>query len=99
MNRRSSLKMAGVLSAALVLGLYGGLGEAADPTQVSLLVTYHSASGNTEKMAQGVADGAKAVAGTSVVLKRVGDVTGNDLLSSDAIIIGSPVYFGTMSGE
>src|SRR5262245_9694868 len=99
MNRRGSLKVARVLSAALVLALYGGLGGAADPTQVSVLVTYHSASGNTEKMAQGVADGAKAVAGTSVVLKRVGDVTGNDLVSSDAIIIGSPVYFGSMSGE
>src|SRR6266705_2235966 len=90
---------AGVLSAALVLALYGGLGDAADPTPVSVLVTYHSATGNTEKMAQGVADGAKVVSGTSVVLNRVGEVTGNDLLSSDAIIIRSPVFFGTMSGE
>jgi NAD(P)H dehydrogenase (quinone) len=64
-----------------------------------VLVTYHSASGNTEKMAQGVAEGVKVVSDTTVVLKRVGDVTGNDLLSSDAIIVGSPVYFGNMSGE
>ena len=99
MSRRGCLKTAGILSAVLVLALYGGPGDAADPTPVSVLVTYHSATGNTEKMAQGVADGAKAVSGTSVVLKRVGEVTGNDLLSSDAIIIGSPVYFGTMSGE
>jgi len=72
---------------------------AADPTAVSVLVVYHSASGNTEKMAQGVVDGAKAVAGVSVVLKRAGEVVANDLVSSDALIVGSPVYFGNMSGE
>lgn len=37
--------------------------------------------------------------GTKVVLKRVGDVATDDLLSSDAVIVGSPVYFGNMSGE
>jgi NAD(P)H dehydrogenase (quinone) len=99
MNSRGCIKSAGILSAVLVLALYGGVGDAADLTQVSVLVTFHSAAGNTEKMAQGVAEGAKAVSGTTVVLKWVGDVTGNDLLSSDAVIIGSPVYFGTMSGE
>jgi NAD(P)H dehydrogenase (quinone) len=66
---------------------------------VTVLITYHSVTGNTEKMAQGVAEGAKAVSGTTVVLKRVGDVTSNDLVSSDAVIVGSPVYFGNMSGE
>jgi NAD(P)H dehydrogenase (quinone) len=50
-------------------------------------------------MAHGVADGAKGVSGTTVVLKRVGDVAASDLLSSDAVIVGSPVYFGNMSGE
>src|SRR4030095_6365900 len=49
--------------------------------------------------AQGVAEGAKAVSGTSVVLKRVGEVAADYLLSSDAVIVGSPVYFGNMSGE
>jgi NAD(P)H dehydrogenase (quinone) len=46
-----------------------------------------------------VAGGAKVVSDTTVVLKRVGDVTGSELLSSDAVIVGSPVYFGNMSGE
>jgi len=99
MNRRDFSKKAGVLSAALVLALYSSPGDAADPTPVTVLVTYHSATGNTEKMAQGAADGAKAVPGTSVVLKRVGEVTGDDLVSSDAVVVGSPVYFGNMSGE
>ena len=69
------------------------------PDSVAVLVTYHSLSGNTEKMARAVAEGAKAVPGARVLLKRVGDVTGNDLFSSDAIIVGSPVYWSNMSGE
>jgi len=99
MNRRSFLKKAGVLSTVALIALYANLATAADPAPVTVLVTYHSATGNTEKMAQGVADGARAVAGTSVVLKRVGEVAANDLLSADAVIVGSPVYFGNMSGE
>ena len=99
MNRRECLKRAGVLSAAVILALYGSPSGAADPQPVTVLVTYHSVSGNTEKMAQAVAEGAKAVSGTSVVLKRVSEVIGDDLLSSDAVIVGSPVYSGNMSGE
>ena len=99
MNRRDYLKTLGVLSAATILSLYGSFVGRADSQSVTVLVTYHSASGNTEKMAQGVAEGVKVASDTSVVLKRVGDVTGSDLSSSDAVIVGSPVYFGNMSGE
>ena len=48
---------------------------------VKILVTYHSLSGNTERMAEAVAEGAKSVPNTVVVLKRVGLVTAEDLLS------------------
>jgi NAD(P)H dehydrogenase (quinone) len=99
MNRRECVKRAGVLSAAVILALYSSPSDAADPQLVTVLVTYHSASGNTEKMAQVVAEGAKAVSGTSVVLKRVGEVIGDDLSSADAVIVGSPVYVGNMSGQ
>ena len=71
----------------------------APATAVNVLIAYYSVTGNTEKMAQGVAEGAKTVSGTNVVLKRVGEVTADDLLSSDAVIVGSPVYFGNMAGE
>jgi NAD(P)H dehydrogenase (quinone) len=99
MRRRELLGGFGVLAtAAVLLASHGSTADAADPP-VIVLVTYHSATGNTEKMAQGVAEGAKAVSGTTVVLKRVGDVTSNDLVSSDAVIVGSPVYFANMSGE
>jgi NAD(P)H dehydrogenase (quinone) len=43
--------------------------------------------------------GAKSVPDTNIVLKRVGEVAADDLLSSDAVIVGSPVYFGNVSGE
>jgi NAD(P)H dehydrogenase (quinone) len=99
MRRRELLKGFGVLAtAAVLLACHGITADAADPP-VIVLVTYHSATGNTEKMAQGVAEGAKTVSGTTVVLKRVGDVTTNDLVSSDAVIVGSPVHFANMSGE
>jgi NAD(P)H dehydrogenase (quinone) len=99
MNRRAFLKQARILFAAVVPALYGSPVSAADPQPVTVLVVYHSATGNTEKMAQGVAEEAKAVSGTTVVLKRVGEVAANDLSSSDAVIVGSPVYFANMSGE
>lgn len=66
---------------------------------VKVLVAYHSLSGNTERMAEAVAEGAKSVVGTEVLLKRVGQVTADELFSADAVIVGSPVYWSNMSGE
>jgi NAD(P)H dehydrogenase (quinone) len=66
---------------------------------VKVLVAYHSLSGNTERMAEAVAQGAKGIPGTMVIMKRVGQVTSDDLFSSDAIVVGSPVYWSNMSGE
>jgi NAD(P)H dehydrogenase (quinone) len=99
MTRRAALKRVGMLAVAATLALWASPGDAADPGPTNVLVTYHSVTGNTEKMAQGVADGAKTVPGTTVVLKRVGEVAASDLISSDALIVGSPVYFANMSGE
>lgn len=66
---------------------------------VSVLVTYHSATGNTEKMAAAVAEGARLNALAHVVMKRVEQVVADDLFSADAIIVGSPVYWANMAGE
>ena len=89
-----------VLLCAWAFALLPAPSLAADPPEsVVVLVTYHSLSGNTEKMARAVAEGAQAVPGVRVALKRVGEVTGDDLFSSDALIVGSPVYWANMSGE
>ncbi len=79
-----------------------GVAEATEPETVrpiKVLVAYHSLSGNTEKMAQAVSEGARGVAGAQVTMKRVGQVTGEELLGADAIVIGSPVYWSNMAGE
>jgi NAD(P)H dehydrogenase (quinone) len=73
--------------------------QAADPAGIKVLVAYHSVTGNTERLAQGVAEGAKRIPGTVVLVKRVGQVTAEDLFSSDAVIVGSPVYWSNMAGE
>jgi NAD(P)H dehydrogenase (quinone) len=65
----------------------------------SVLVVYDSGTGNTEKMAHAVADGAKTVKGTKVVVTKVDEAKTSDLVDSDAIIIGSPTYYGNMSGK
>jgi len=66
-------------------------------TQV--LVVYDSRTGNTEKMAMAVAEGAKQVPGVKVVLKNVYKASLEDLLGADGIIIGTPTYYGDMSGK
>jgi len=62
-----------------------------------MLIVYYSRSGNTEKMAEIVAEGARAEGGVDVDLRKVQDVTPEDLLEYDAIVMGSPVYYGTMA--
>jgi len=61
-------------------------------------VIYDSRTGNTEKMALAVADGAGKVKGTEVVVLKVDKAKMSDLTGSDAIIFGSPTYYGNMSG-
>lgn len=64
-----------------------------------VLVVYDSRTGNTERMAMAVADGARQVKGTEVVLISVDRAKMRDLTESDAIILGSPTYYGNMSGK
>ena len=62
-----------------------------------VLVVYHSLSGNTKKMAEAVADGAKA-AGAQVTLKTGLEAGVDDLLNCDAVALGSPDYFSYIAG-
>lgn len=64
-----------------------------------LLITYYSRTGNTQKMAEAVAAGARAVAGVEVELRPVAELSPDDLLQADGIIMGSPVYYGTVAAE
>ena len=62
-----------------------------------VLIVYYSRSGNTKKMAEHVAEGART-AGGEVTLKRVEDTSVDELQAADAVILGSPTYYGHSSG-
>lgn len=64
-----------------------------------ILILYDSQTGNTEKMALAVAKGAKRIKGTTVDVARIDKACLNDLKKADGIIIGSPTYYGEMSGK
>jgi NAD(P)H dehydrogenase (quinone) len=65
---------------------------------VNVLIIYHSRTGNTAKMAQAIVAGAKS-SGVEVMIKKVGDVSLEELKKADGIIIGSPTYYGQMAAE
>ena len=62
------------------------------------IVIYYSRSGNTEEMAQIIAEGMNEN-GLATECKAVGDVKIEDLGGYDAIVVGSPTYYGHMAGE
>jgi NAD(P)H dehydrogenase (quinone) len=76
--------------------------EPAKPTEsdpVRVLVAYYSLTGNTEKMAAGVVEGAKRLPGVAVSLKKVEEVAKEDLESADGVILGCPTYYGSVPGK
>lgn len=65
---------------------------------MKILIIYYSKGGTTRKMAEEIERGVKD-AGAEAKLKDVKSANNNDLIWADGIIIGSPVYFGTLAGE
>jgi len=63
-----------------------------------VLVLYYSRSGNTEKMAKHVAAGAKE-AGARVRLVSMDEAAITDLDTADAILIGTPTYYGLPAAD
>ena len=59
-----------------------------------ILILYYSRSGNTEKMANAVAEGAKNVEHSDVTLSY--HIEADELAGFDAIIIGAPTYHHDM---
>lgn len=67
--------------------------------QTNVLITYHSETGNTERLAQAVAEGAGSIDGVSVKLLTTAETEDAELLWADAIIVGSPVHNANVSAE
>ena len=63
-----------------------------------VLVVYFTRTGNTKAMAEIVADAAERE-GAEVVLKDVEETKADELLAYDAIVAGSPTYYGGMAGK
>jgi flavorubredoxin len=61
-----------------------------------ILVLYYSRSGNTEKMANAVANGARSIANTNVELNYY--VPEEQFSDYDAILVGTPTYHHDMPG-
>jgi NAD(P)H dehydrogenase (quinone) len=83
----------------LALGLLLFAAAAAAPPPVRILVAYHSQTGNTEKLAMAVRDGAASVPEVEVALRKVGQATAEDIVKADGLAIGTPVHWGNLSAE
>ena len=64
----------------------------------TVLILYHSKTGNTEEMVKAVEEGVKSQ-GLKTIRKKVTRASPKDLLGVEGIIIGSPTYYGTMAAE
>ena len=62
------------------------------------VVVYYSRSGNTQVMAEVIAQ-AMNDSELSTECKPVNQISTKDLLEADAIVIGSPTYYGHMAGD
>jgi NAD(P)H dehydrogenase (quinone) len=71
----------------------------ADAQSVTVLVAYYSLTGNTQEMAGGVAEGIKRVPGAAAIVKKVEDVSKDDLDTADAIVLGCPTYYASIPGK
>ena len=62
-----------------------------------VLVLFDSLSGNTAKMAELVAEGARSVPDTEVRVLSIADATADDVLWCDGLALGSPTNMGILS--
>ena len=62
------------------------------------LVIYHTKTGNTEAMARIISESMNK-ANLPTECKNAADICADDLIEADAIVIGSPCYYGEMASE
>lgn len=62
-----------------------------------VLVVYDSLTGNTARAAELIAEGAKAVKGVKVEIRKVDAVSVNEIRESEAVILGCPTHGFTAS--
>ena len=65
---------------------------------MKVLISYYSRTGNTKKMAETIAEGVQKE-DVPCDVRDVTTVKIDDLLGYDALIFGSPTYYGAMTAE
>ena len=65
---------------------------------MKVLIVYDSRTGNTEEMAYAVSKGIEEN-GLEPILKKVDEASVDELTSVQALILGSPVYYGLPTGK
>ena len=63
-----------------------------------LLIVYYTETGNTERMAEMIGEGAKQL-GVGVEVKRVEECKPDVLVEADGIVVGSPTYFSNVAWQ
>ncbi|MCJ7423932.1 NAD(P)H-dependent oxidoreductase [Candidatus Bathyarchaeota archaeon] len=66
---------------------------------MQVLVLYYSKGGNTKRLAEAITKGVTEVEGVTALTRSTAEVKEEDFVGSDAIVAGSPVYFGTMAAQ
>ncbi len=65
---------------------------------MKIVVIYDSKTGNTKKMAEAIAEGAKTIA--DVEIKKIGEAFPLTIIAdADGVIFGSPVYYANLSNN
>ena len=64
---------------------------------MNVLILYYSKGGNTRRLAEAIAEGVSQIDGVEAVLRHAIEVTKDDFVAADGLVVGSPVYFGTMA--
>ncbi len=65
----------------------------------TILIGYYTRTHHTEHMADAMGEGASTVEGAEVDVRPISGLEARELLDYDAIVLGSPTYYGTMSAE
>ena len=66
---------------------------------MNILILYYSKGGNTRNLAEAIAQGVSQVDGVKAALRHTREVTKEDFLTANGLVVGSPVYFGTMAAQ
>ncbi len=64
-----------------------------------VLIGYYSLSGRTKQLAAAVAEGVARVPGVTVTVKKVADITREDLDQADGLVLGCPTHYANLPGQ